>query len=360
MLQRRTVKILGGWLAAGGLAGGFVALLWWMSVVPLRGEAPPRQLAIPNGTNAAIERGEEPPGVPRQIELGAGQRLYVVNLDSAEHLIAGTLIRPGTSVVIEPAVLSGDEVACTVHPSGGIAVAIEDSPRAPGAIFRGSLIGAPLGLLAGLIATLGLAGRQRRENDASDYTTVFKSGGLPPGGGLWHNSWILARLAVALFGASLVVLGALIARSPADGVGTTVLAATAKADTVSLPPAEDSGEALFVVSKDEWVPLVNGDTLSAGDLEVSVNVTPFPPGRQANLDLGIARDGAPVAGANVTLEYDMKVMEHGALRLLALPGGAGHYLMPLDFIMAGDFQLKVSVDTGSSTETIVLGVRATR
>jgi hypothetical protein len=67
-----------------------------------------------------------------------------------------------------------------------------------------------------------------------------------------------------------------------------------------------------------------------------------------------------VAGANVTLEYDMKVMEHGALRLLALPGGAGHYLMPLDFIMAGDFQLKVSVDTGSSTETIVLGVRATR
>jgi hypothetical protein len=293
------------------------------------------------------------------MELTSGQRLYVVNLDSAEHLIGGTLIRPGSSVVIEPAVLSADEVACTVHPSGAIKVALKNRPQAAISAMVGSLLGAPFGLFGGLVATMAVRVRARRESH-EHMATVLASASAAPGSGIVLNSWLVARFAVALLGASLVVLGALIARSPANSGGTTALAAALQADTASLPPVEESGDALFVVREDAWVPLPNGDTITAGDLDVTVSVSPYPPGRQANLDLGIMRNGVPVSGANVTLEYDMKVMEHGALRLLALPGGAGHYLMPLEFIMAGDFQLKVLVDAKDSTETFNFGVRATR
>jgi len=182
------------WLGAGALAGAFVAFLWWLSVEPLRGAAPPQQLTIPNGTNAAIERGTEPPGLPRRIELLTGQRLYVVNLDSAEHLIAGTLIRPGTSTVIEPAVLSGGEVSCTVHPSGVIAVALRGKPQALDSALRGSLFGAPLGLLAGFIAILGLAVRPFRKGDGSGkHPSLWPSAGrLRPKSGATFGSLLEA------------------------------------------------------------------------------------------------------------------------------------------------------------------------
>lgn len=361
LARRRMMWVLATWLSAGTLAGAFVAFLWWMSVVPLRGAAPPQQLTIPNGTNAAIERGAEPPGLPRRIELLNGQRLYVVNLDSAEHLIAGTLIRPGTSTVIEPAVLSADEVSCTVHPSGAIAVALRGKPRALDSTLRGSLFGAPLGLFVGFIAMLGQAVRPRWAGDKSGKAPGIAAAGGPTGSQIRRNTWLVARGGIGLLGVSLVVLGTLVARSPANPVGSTArAAASGEADLAILPPVTESADALFFVDNDEWAPLPNGDSITVGDLVVTVTISPYPPGRQANLDLGIMQAGVPVSGANVTLEYDMRVMEHGALRLLALPGGAGHYLMPLDFIMAGEFQLKVVVDTADAKETMTLGVRATR
>ncbi len=355
--RARAVRLVVGWLVAGVLAGALVGFLWWVSVVPLRSQPPLLQLTIPGGTNAAIDRGEEPPGLPRRIELGPSQRLYVVNLDSAEHLIAGTLIRPATSVVIEPTVLSAEEVACTVHPSGSIGVVIKDGPEASHSTLVGSMAGVPFGLLGAFAAMLSVRLRVRNGSEEEDMAPV-----LPPsvrGAGHTARTLARARFAVGVLGAACGA-GRVHCQITSRPRGPTAIAALWRSRNGQLACRHRHRGSAVLVKDDEWAPLPNGDTITVGELDIAVSISPYPPGRQANLDLGIMRNGVPVTGANVTLEYDMKVMEHGALRLLALPGGAGHYLMPLDFIMAGDFQLKVIVDTGDSKETVSLGVRATR
>jgi len=242
--RARAVRLVVGWLVAGVLAGALVGFLWWVSVVPLRSQPPLLQLTIPGGTNAAIDRGEEPPGLPRRIELGPSQRLYVVNLDSAEHLIAGTLIRPATSVVIEPTVLSAEEVACTVHPSGSIGVVIKDGPEASHSTLVGSMAGVPFGLLGAFAAMLSVRLRVRNGSEEEDMAPVLPPVGAGRGA---HRAerWLGHALPLA-YSARPVVLGAFIARSPADHVGPRPSPPSGEAGTVSLPAVTDTGEALFL------------------------------------------------------------------------------------------------------------------
>ncbi len=104
----------------------------------------------------------------------------------------------------------------------------------------------------------------------------------------------------------------------------------------------------------------NGDAVQAAGMDVEIYVSPYPPARTANIDFYVTRDGQPVETADLTLQYDMTVMEHGPFRLLAAPTGRGHYLAPVDFAMSGDFWLNVAVDTAGTRSVINLLVRAAR
>jgi len=104
----------------------------------------------------------------------------------------------------------------------------------------------------------------------------------------------------------------------------------------------------------------NGETLALGGTDVEIFVSPYPPGRTANIDFYLTQGGEPVGRANVSLQYDMTVMEHGPFALLAVPTGPGHYLAPLDFVMDGEFWLNVSVDDGQAESVINMLVRSQR
>jgi len=104
----------------------------------------------------------------------------------------------------------------------------------------------------------------------------------------------------------------------------------------------------------------NGRSVNAGGTDVEIYVSPFPPGRTANIDFYLTRDGQPVDRANITLQYDMTIMDHGPFQLLAVPTGRGHFLAPLDFVMDGDFWVNVAVDADGKESVINLLVRARR
>jgi hypothetical protein len=78
------------------------------------------------------------------------------------------------------------------------------------------------------------------------------------------------------------------------------------------------------------------------------------------MDFYLTQAGEPVIGANISLQYDMTVMEHGPFELLAVPTGRGHYLAPMDFPMDGDFWLNVAVDAGAGEAVVNMLVRAAR
>ena len=95
-------------------------------------------------------------------------------------------------------------------------------------------------------------------------------------------------------------------------------------------------------------------------MNAEIFVSPYPPGRTANIDFYLTRAGEPIEDADISLQYDMTVMEHGPFELLAVPTGRGHYLAPMDFVMDGDFWLNVSVDADGEESIINMLVRAAR
>lgn len=117
---------------------------------------------------------------------------------------------------------------------------------------------------------------------------------------------------------------------------------------------------LWIKDGEETLAFANGDEVTSGGITAEIFVSPYPPGRSANIDFYLTRGGEPVEGANVSLQYDMTVMEHGPFELLAVPTGRGHYLAPMDFVMDGNFWLNVSVDTGDAESIINMLVRAAR
>lgn len=141
------------WVAGGALVGWLVALLWWSMLTPTA-PSQPRPITIPLGTAAAIARGELPQGIPSSLALSSGGKLLVANQDSSEHLIAGTLVLPGDTVLVTPANKSG-QVDCTFHPGGAIEVSLTDRPPLYVTIVPAFLLGAPFGLAFGVATYVG-------------------------------------------------------------------------------------------------------------------------------------------------------------------------------------------------------------
>lgn len=163
--------------------------------------------------------------------------------------------------------------------------------------------------------------------------------------------------AVALFAVGVGV----VLRSGSSGSSPAATAAPAsQVNAYATAQAVGAGPVLYKLNTGDPVPFNNGETLKIDDLDVTVFVTPYPPPRAANIDFGVERNGAVLDDANVTMQYDMTTMAHGPFRLLAIPAGRGHYVVPVEFEMEGDFYLNVAVDTGAREYILQLGVRAKR
>lgn len=121
-----------------------------------------------------------------------------------------------------------------------------------------------------------------------------------------------------------------------------------------------SGPRLWIKEGGTTQPFDNGRSVSIDGTDVEIYVSPYPPGRTANIDFYLTRNGQPVENANVSLQYDMTVMDHGPFKLLAVPTGRGHFLAPVEFLMTGDFWLNVSLSLGGQESVISMLVRSER
>lgn len=156
-------------------------------------------------------------------------------------------------------------------------------------------------------------------------------------------------------------LAALTAACSDGGSTPGVARSSATVEAVPSPAPEPTHDPrLWIVDGEEPVEFDNGHTVTANGLDIEIYVSPYPPARSANVDFYVVRGGVPVEDANVTLEFDMTVMEHGPFSLSAHPTGGGHYLASLDFIMTGDFLVNVAFDVGDSESVVSMFVRAIR
>ncbi len=156
----------------------------------------------------------------------------------------------------------------------------------------------------------------------------------------------------------LVLLAALILTGCGAGGEEAAGAANADPDGAS---ALGAGETrVWIRERGQTTVFENGRSVNADGTEVEIYVSPFPPGRTANIDFYVTRDGQSVDRTNITLQYDMTIMDHGPFQLIAVPTGRGHFLAPLDFVMDGDFWVNVSVDADGKESVINLLVRARR
>jgi hypothetical protein len=141
------------WMAGGALVGWLVAFLWWTMLTPTA-PSEPREITIPLGAAAAIARGEVPQGIPSSLSLSSSGKLLVANHDSSEHLIAGTLVLPGDTVLVTPSNKNG-EVQCTFHPGGAIEVSLTKRPPLYVTFLPAFMLGAPFGLAFGVATYVG-------------------------------------------------------------------------------------------------------------------------------------------------------------------------------------------------------------
>ncbi|MBI4319746.1 MAG: FixH family protein [Chloroflexi bacterium] len=103
--------------------------------------------------------------------------------------------------------------------------------------------------------------------------------------------------------------------------------------------------ALGVEMAGEVIPVENGQRLAVkntqrlplGDGQVEVFIVPFPPSDKTDLHLLLFRGEAPLTGAEVKTSFDMPLSPHGAVQQTGREVEAGHYAMPLDLIMYGEW-----------------------
>jgi len=132
------------------------------------------------------------------------------------------------------------------------------------------------------------------------------------------------------------------------------LAATAQ------PPharATSAAEAqLFSLDKGFMFPLANGGRVPIENGWIEPHFSPFPPQRDADVDIVVGTDSGRASDADVTVSYEMLEMAHGATTVRGDPAAGGHHHVHMAMGMYGTWQMKVHVvlDGVTSTSVIVL------
>lgn len=142
------------WLGAGFALGLVLSLIWWALLEPAAAGNDVAELTIPAGTAAAVARGEPAPFIPNALSLGRNRELIVRNEDVTGHKVGASTVPPGGVAVIKAAAGSEDLV-CTVHPSGYLAVQIDKRPGFATVLLQAALVGLPLGLATAIAVRVG-------------------------------------------------------------------------------------------------------------------------------------------------------------------------------------------------------------
>lgn len=150
-----------------GLAGGaialawFVALVWWALLPPTHTVA----ITIPQGTALRVSAGEIVSVLPDSLRLRLGDELRVVNRDVSVHRVGPAFVPPGqvTSVPVTRSFFDAGGLICTFHPGGALPVVPLGRPHVLTTVPIGMLAGLPLAFAAVLAA--GIAGRLRDEEE---------------------------------------------------------------------------------------------------------------------------------------------------------------------------------------------------
>jgi|SaaInl7_135m_RNA_FD_contig_31_496912_length_1449_multi_9_in_0_out_0_2 hypothetical protein len=134
-------------------------------------------------------------------------------------------------------------------------------------------------------------------------------------------------------------------------------------EAVDNEPGEDDARffrGLGFVDGDRVLKVENGGRVPVGeDKVVEVYLSPDPPDWRTDLHLFLLDKVTfePVEDLDVVLDYDMIYMAHG---ILSSPGSKvadGHYLIPLDFLMYGDWNVEVRLDLPEGPERLKFVVK---
>jgi hypothetical protein len=168
----RTAKHWAGWLVLGVGAAWALSMLWWVLLEPAQARANESQLVIPEGTAAAIARGEAAPFIPNSLELGRDKELLVINDDVEGHRVGSWTIPAGGRATISSTDGEG-QFTCTIHPGGILGYSIDERPPIVTTLWASLLLGLPVGLVFGFASFVGGKLRLGHED--------YGAGGSEPG-----------------------------------------------------------------------------------------------------------------------------------------------------------------------------------
>ncbi len=102
------------------------------------------------------------------------------------------------------------------------------------------------------------------------------------------------------------------------------------------------------------VPFENGTAVALGDVDVEMFIAPYPPAREGSIDILVTNQatGAPVEEGALEIIFDMQDMPHGNIRAEAVPSGAGHYLVPYLLVMAGTWEVNVTLTQADAVRAL--------
>lgn len=103
----------------------------------------------------------------------------------------------------------------------------------------------------------------------------------------------------------------------------------------------------FVYKRGEAVGMKNGGRVPLGDdIIAEVFLSPYPPDWQTDLHLFLMDKNTfePLTDVDVDLVYEMVYMDHGIDALEGTKVKDGHYLLPLSFLMYGDWSVDTTVE----------------
>jgi hypothetical protein len=158
-------------------------------------------------------------------------------------------------------------------------------------------------------------------------------------------------------------LGVLASGCAAVGAGQVAHVATPAAATARPTSAPDPALAppLALVVGGVARPLRDGDDVPLnGELAARVRLRPGEGrfGRAVDLSLrrGRAASSLPVGDAKVSVQGEMREMQHGAFRGAGYPVADGHYLVPLPFAMPGEWRVGLQIDTHDQRSALLLEI----
>lgn len=152
--MNRTLRHWLPWIAGGLATAWALSMLWWLLLEPAQARSDATQLIIPEGTAAAIARGEPAPFIPNSLELGRNGELLVINRDSADHEVGAWTIPAGGRATIASTGEDG-EFTCTVHPAGVLGYTIDERPPFVTTVYSALLLGLPVGVVFGFASFVG-------------------------------------------------------------------------------------------------------------------------------------------------------------------------------------------------------------